>query len=192
MRGPIGGGPRVAEKNITLAVAKRLGAALGQRGIDVKYTRTTDTLIALSDRGRIANEAHARSVRVHSRQRGQSRTGRTRGGARGFETYFLAEAKTEDARRVEQMENEVVKFETRTAARADDPLSFILSDMAQNEHLRESNELAELIQRRLGTHASGTEPRREAGGLPRARHGVHAGGARRDRLRHERQRGART
>ena len=70
--------------------------------------------------------------------------------ARGFETYFLAEAKTEDARRVEQMENEVVKFEARTSSRAGDPLSFILNDMAQNEHLRESNELAELIQRRLG------------------------------------------
>jgi N-acetylmuramoyl-L-alanine amidase len=48
------------------------------------------------------------------------------------------------------MENEVVKFETKSAARAGDPLSFILNDMAQNEHLRESNELAELIQRRLG------------------------------------------
>ena len=54
------------------------------------------------------------------------------------------------ARRVERMENEVVKFETNAAARAGDPLSFILHDMAQNEHLRESNELAELIQRRIG------------------------------------------
>jgi hypothetical protein len=49
------------------------------------------------------------------------------------------------------MENEVVKFETRTAARGGDPLSFLLNDMAQNEHLRESNELAELIQRRIGS-----------------------------------------
>jgi N-acetylmuramoyl-L-alanine amidase len=149
MRGPIAGGPRVAEKAITLAVAKRVGAALGQRGIDVKYTRTTDTLIALSDRGRIANEARADlfvSIHVNAANPGW----KDPGAARGFETYFLAEAKTEDARRVERMENEVVKFETRTAARAGDPLSFILHDMAQNEHLRESNELAELIQRRIG------------------------------------------
>jgi N-acetylmuramoyl-L-alanine amidase len=149
MRGPIAGGPRVAEKNITLAVAKRVGAALGQRGIDVKYTRTTDTLIALSDRGRIANDAHADlfvSIHVNAANPGW----KDPGAARGFETYFLAEAKTEDARRVERMENEVVKFETRAAARAGDPLSFILNDMAQNEHLRESNELAELIQRRIG------------------------------------------
>ena len=31
----------------------------------------------------------------------------------------------------------------------DDPLGFILSDMQQNEHLRESNELATLVQQRL-------------------------------------------
>ena len=37
-----------------------------------------------------------------------------------------------------------MKFETRAEARAGDPLSFILSDMAQNEHLRESSELAEI------------------------------------------------
>ena len=149
MHGPLNGGPRVTEKTITLAVAKRVGAALNRRGIDVKYTRTTDTLIALSDRGRIANDAHADlfvSIHVNAANPGWKEPG----AARGFETYFLAEAKTEDARRVEQMENEVVKFEARTASRAGDPLSFILNDMAQNEHLRESNELAELIQRRLG------------------------------------------
>jgi N-acetylmuramoyl-L-alanine amidase len=149
MHGPLGGGPRVTEKAVTLAVAKRVGAALNRRGIDVKYTRTTDTLIALSDRGRIANDAHADlfvSIHVNAANPGW----KDPGAARGFETYFLAEAKTEDARRVEQMENEVVKFEARTASRAGDPLSFILNDMAQNEHLRESNELAELIQRRLG------------------------------------------
>ena len=148
MHGPMGGGPQIYEKNITLAVSKRVGAALGKRGIDVKYTRTTDTLIALSDRGRIANDAHADlfvSIHVNAANPGW----KDPAGARGFETYFLAEAKTEDARRVEQMENEVVKFETKSSEHAGDPLSFVLNDMAQNEHLRESNELADLIQRRL-------------------------------------------
>ena len=155
MHGPIGSGPPIAEKHVTLTVAKRVGAALGRRGIDVKYTRTTDTLIALSDRGRIANDAHADlfvSIHVNAANPGW----KDPGAARGFETYFLAEAKTEDARRVEQMENEVVKFEANSAAQAGDPLSFVLNDMAQNEHLRESNELAELIQRRLGRVHPGT------------------------------------
>jgi N-acetylmuramoyl-L-alanine amidase len=149
MHGPIKGGPQIAEKTVTLAVAKRVGAALGRRGIDVKYTRTTDTLIALSDRGRIANEAHA-DLFVSIHVNAANPNWRDPGASRGFETYFLAEAKTEDDRRVEQMENEVVKFEVKSPTEGNDALSFVLNDMAQNEHLRESNELAELIQRRLG------------------------------------------
>jgi N-acetylmuramoyl-L-alanine amidase len=70
---------------------------------------------------------------------------------RGFETYFLAEAKTEDARRVEEMENQSVRFETDAKVSKDDALSYILSDMKQNEHLRESSELAELVQKHLAT-----------------------------------------
>jgi N-acetylmuramoyl-L-alanine amidase len=148
MHGPIVGGPQIQEKTITLTVAKRVGAALGKRGIDVKYTRTTDTLIALSDRGKIANEAHADlfvSIHVNAANPGW----KDPAAARGFETYFLAEAKTEDARRVEQMENEVVKFEAKSSAAAGDPLSYVLNDMAQNEHLRESSDLAQTIQQGL-------------------------------------------
>ena len=149
MRGPLYGGPKIVEKDVTLDVAKRVGAALKRRGIDVKYTRTTDTLIALDDRGRIANEAHA-DLFVSIHVNAANPNWKDPGGARGFETYFLSEAKTEDARRVEQMENEVVKFETRTSGPSSDALSFVINDMAQNEHLRESNELADLIQTRLG------------------------------------------
>jgi N-acetylmuramoyl-L-alanine amidase len=148
MKGPLYGGPAVVEKDVTLNVAKRVGAALNRRGIDVKYTRTTDTLIALDDRGRIANEAHA-DLFVSIHVNAANPNWKDPGGARGFETYFLSEAKTEDARRVEQMENEVVKFETRTSGPSSDALSFVLNDMAQNEHLREANELADLIQNRL-------------------------------------------
>lgn len=148
MRGPLYGGPPIVEKDVTLNVAKRVGVALNRRGIDVKYTRTTDTLIALDDRGRIANEAHA-DLFVSIHVNAANPNWKDPGGARGFETYFLSEAKTEDARRVEQMENEVVKFETRTSGPSSEALSFVLNDMAQNEHLREANELAGLIQKRL-------------------------------------------
>jgi N-acetylmuramoyl-L-alanine amidase len=148
MSGPIGGWPKIYEKNITLAVALKLGERLRARGIDVVYTRTTDTLIALDDRGRIANRAGGDlfiSIHVNA----ASPTWQDPGGARGFETYFLSEAKTEDARRVEQMENAAARFEDSPSVGRDDPLSFILSDMQQNEHLRESNELATMIQQRL-------------------------------------------
>jgi N-acetylmuramoyl-L-alanine amidase len=151
MSGPIGGGPRIFEKNITLAVANKLGATLKRQGVDVVYTRTTDTLIALDDRGRIANrEGGDLFISIHVNA--ANPTWKDPGGARGYETYFLSEAKTEDARRVEKMENAAVRFEEAPVRVAEgDPLGFILSDMQQNEHLRESSDLADLIQQRLGT-----------------------------------------
>lgn len=144
MSGPIGSPRKVYEKNITLAVSKELRRALEARGVTVVMTRTTDTLIALSDRGKIANQAHADLfVSIHVNAANPRWT--NPGGARGFETYFLAEAKTEDERRVAAMENEAIRFETTVDASRDDPLGFIIRDMAQNEHLRESARLAELI-----------------------------------------------
>ena len=149
MTGPIGGGPKIYEKDITLAVAKRLGSQLKARGVDIVYTRTTDTLIALDDRGRIANKTKGDlfiSVHVNA----ANPNWKDPGGSRGFETYFLSEARTEDAKRVEHMENDAARFEAVQTVDRDDPLSFILSDMQQNEHLRESSELAEMIQAKLG------------------------------------------
>jgi N-acetylmuramoyl-L-alanine amidase len=71
-------------------------------------------------------------------------------GARGFETYFLSTARTEDEAHVANMENEVVRFETEVdGAHKGDALSFILNDLARNEHLRESSEVAATIQRRM-------------------------------------------
>lgn len=145
MSGPLGSTQKVYEKDITLAVAKQLKLSLEQRGITVVMTRTRDTLIALGDRGKIANQAKGDlflSIHVNAANPRWQQPG----GARGFETYFLAEAKTEDARRVEAMENEVIKFETAADVSSDDPLGFIMRDMAQNEHLRESSRLADLVQ----------------------------------------------
>ncbi len=148
MTGPIGTPAWFVEKDVTLSVGKKLETVLRARGVDVVMTRTTDTLIALSDRGRMANSNHGDVfISIHVNAPG---TG-TAAGARehGFETYFLAEAKTEDERRVQDMENESVKFETGANAPKGDPLSFIITDMAQNEHLRESSDLAQTIQNGL-------------------------------------------
>jgi N-acetylmuramoyl-L-alanine amidase len=163
MIGPMSGASfTVYEKDITLSIARRLGARLHALGVGVVYTRTTDTLITLSDRGRIANDADGDlflSIHVNA----APLTWKSPAAARGFETYFLAEAKTEDARRVEEMENEAARFETG-ASHKGDPLSFIVTDMLQNEHLRESSELAELIQRHLGaTHPGPDRGVKQAG-----------------------------
>jgi N-acetylmuramoyl-L-alanine amidase len=145
MTGPIGSPSWFLEKDVTLSVATKLATVLRARGVDVLMTRTADTLIALSDRGRIANANHGDLfISIHCNAPGYSNAAGAR--ERGFETYFLAEAKTEDERRVQDMENESVKFETGANAPKGDPLSFIITDMAQNEHLRESSDLAQTIQ----------------------------------------------
>jgi N-acetylmuramoyl-L-alanine amidase len=163
MTGPIGGDFVVYEKDITLSIARRVGNRLRARGVGVVNTRTTDTLIALSDRGRIANDAGGDlflSIHVNA----APLTWKSPAAARGYETYFLAEANTEDARRVEQMENEAARFEVTSGAHKGDPLSFIVTDMLQNEHLRESSELAELIQRHLAaTHPGPDRGVKQAG-----------------------------
>jgi N-acetylmuramoyl-L-alanine amidase len=149
MTGPIGGRPKIREKDITLAVSRELAKTLRRRGYEVVMTRTTDTLIGLYDRGPIANEKGG-DLFVSIHVNAANLRWRRPGDARGFETYFLAEAKTEDERRVERMENEAIRFETAAQAPKDDPLSFIIHDMAQNEHLRESQELAAAIQDGIG------------------------------------------
>jgi N-acetylmuramoyl-L-alanine amidase len=148
MTGPIGTPAWFVEKDVVLSVAKKLATVLRARGVDVLMTRTTDTLVALSDRGRIANSNHGDVfISIHVNAPGSRGSAGAR--ERGFETYFLAEAKTADSRRVQDMENESVKFETGANAPKGDPLSFIITDMAQNEHLRESSDLAQTIQHGL-------------------------------------------
>jgi len=148
MTGPIGTPQWFTEKDVTLSVAKKITTVLRARGFDVLMTRTTDTLIALSDRGRMANSNHGDVfISIHCNAPGSNTAAGAR--ERGFETYFLAEAKTEDERRVQDMENESVKFETGANAPKGDPLNFIITDMAQNEHLRESSDLAQTIQQGL-------------------------------------------
>jgi N-acetylmuramoyl-L-alanine amidase len=145
----------VKEKDVTLQIGLLLRDELRRRGIGVRMTRTTDTLIALGDRGGYCTEACDLFVSLHvnslARRRGYTEV-------RGFETFFLAEARTEDAARVAKMENDAVRFETGQEA-ADLPggLDFILKDLQLNEHLRESALAAELVQRKLGKVHTGLD-----------------------------------
>jgi N-acetylmuramoyl-L-alanine amidase len=149
MLGPLGRRPFLREKDVTLAVARDVAQELARRGVGAVLTRATDTLIALRDRGRIAG-ADSADLFVSIHVNAANTHWRDAESARGFETYFLAEARTEDARRVASMENESVRFETSAAAPSGDPMRFILNDLAQNEHLRESSRLAEILERELG------------------------------------------
>jgi N-acetylmuramoyl-L-alanine amidase len=146
-RGP--GGTR--EKDVALAVARLVAEILREEGgVEVRLTRERDVLVPLRERPRLANrwrgeggaDRPALFLSVHANAH------RDRA-ARGFETYFLSEAKTEDARRVAEMENAAQRYEAPADGPVD-PLSFILHDLRQAHYLRESSDWADLIQRRLG------------------------------------------
>src|SRR5690606_17578001 len=124
------------------------------RGFDVFMTRRTDTLIGLHDRGPLANKQGGDMfVSIHTNAADPKWRNAT--GVRGFETYFLAEAQGEDERRGEAMQHAVVRLESSVETEKGDPLPFLTADIAQNEHLRESSDLAAVVQQRLGVSHPG-------------------------------------
>jgi N-acetylmuramoyl-L-alanine amidase len=148
MTGPLGRTQFLREKDVTLAISRYLAAELHQRGFGTFLTREKDTLIARDERGGIARRAGA-DVFVSIHVNAANPHWRNAKAARGFETYYLAEARTQDEAWVARQENASVRFETDARAQRGDPLAFILADLAANEHLRESSQMAELVQRSL-------------------------------------------
>jgi len=133
----------LVEKDITLAIGRLLRAELTRRAIVATLTRSTDTLIDLTDRGALCKAACDLFVSIHVNAMPD---GRRADRVSGVETYFLSDAKTEDQQRVAQMENEAISFETGTSSAPTGPLGFILRDLQVNEYLRESAQLAQLVQ----------------------------------------------
>jgi len=132
----------VAEKDITLGIGKLLRAELVRRGLNVVLTRASDTLIDLASRPLFCRADCDLFVSIHVNS---MPAGRRQKQVNGVETYFVSDAKTEDQKRVAQMENDALRFETSPAG-SGGPLGFILNDLQLNEYLRESARLAELVQ----------------------------------------------
>ncbi|MBS1240705.1 MAG: N-acetylmuramoyl-L-alanine amidase [Gemmatimonadetes bacterium] len=152
----------IREKDINLQVSLLLRDELRRRGVEVTMTRTRDTLIDLRHRGRFCADQCELFVSLHVNSLPR-RSGYT--AVRGFETYFLAEARTEEAARVARMENEAVRFD-QSPGDADGAggLDFILKDLQLNEYLRESARAAELVQEQVKkVHDGGDRGVKQAG-----------------------------
>jgi N-acetylmuramoyl-L-alanine amidase len=134
--GAIGAGG-MAEKDIVLAVAKKLERKLKQEmGVEVILTRRDDRFIPLEDRTAIANaEAADLFVSLHM-------NASPNGEARGLETYYLDNTNDEGSLRLAAREN-------GTSRRNVSDLQFILSDMTQNVKLEDSITLAHHLQHSL-------------------------------------------
>ena len=133
----------VLEKDLTLAVSKKVAALLKKQGVQVVLTRETDVFVPLGERTEIANRVHAAMfVSIHANSAPKSAVS-------GTETYFLSlEASDDEAMRVAMTENQVFEQEG-TADEAGDVVGAIFGDLIRTEHLRESSALAAAIQRRL-------------------------------------------
>ncbi len=135
----------VQEKDVTLAIAQALRVELQTRGVEVVMTRVRDTLISIYDRAPMCSEDCALFASIHVNS---MPSGRRNEAVNGIETYFLGASRTAEANRVAEMENDALRYETGRALVDDDPLTFILKDLHANEYLRESANLANLVQHR--------------------------------------------
>jgi N-acetylmuramoyl-L-alanine amidase len=134
------------EKDITLDIVKRTGLLLEKNTrIKVIYTRDEDVFIPLWKRTKIANENNGKLfVSVHC----NSNPNRS---ARGFETYLLRPGKTDDAIEVASRENAAIKLEDRTNGQYTELTgeNLIMATMAQSMFMKESEDLAAMIQTEL-------------------------------------------
>ncbi len=142
----------VREKDVNLAVAKKLGFYIEDRlGLRVVYTREDDRFVPLKERGRIANDEcgklfislHANSARRKS--------------ASGTEIYFLGLHKTDAAHSVMERENSVIRLENDPGHYLDlSSEQAILATMAQSVYLRESEHLADVLHQQFRDRAMRT------------------------------------
>jgi N-acetylmuramoyl-L-alanine amidase len=141
-------GPRgTLEKDLVLAVSKGLARRLEARGLRVVLTRQRDVFVPLEQRTAIANDARGDLfLSIHANASADP-------SVHGTETYFLAlEASDESAARVADRENSAFSREAAIAA-IDDPFISLIGDMIATDHLRESNDVARIVQRQLGRTA---------------------------------------
>jgi N-acetylmuramoyl-L-alanine amidase len=155
--GAIGPGG-LQEKDATLQIARRLAATLPRLlSCRVILTRDSDSVISLDDRTAVAN--HEKADLFLSLHANSSRAA----GAHGSETYYLSlEASDKIAQDVASRENTLSPAAPGPGGEglnARSPvLDFILWDLAQSAHLKDSSELADAIQKELNV-LSGTDNR---------------------------------
>lgn len=141
------GGTR--EKDVAMAIGTALYRNLkDDPNLEVYLTRQADTLIPLWQRGEIATgwkgDHPGVFVSIHANALPNSRN------TRGFETYFLSEARTDHERRVAALENAAQEYEgDNEGSGSNNDLSFILTELRNLDHQHWSALLAELVQGQL-------------------------------------------
>ena len=140
-------GPNSKEKDVTLAVALRLGEKIRAKHPEVKviYTRDKDEFIPLDERSAIANVAKSDLfISIHCNSAGATV-------AKGVETFVMGWHMAEDQFEVAKRENSVITFEQDYSQKynhfdPNSPESYIIFSLMQNVFHDQSIEFATLVQ----------------------------------------------
>lgn len=149
-----------SEKNINLAVSLELGKLINENLPDIKvvYTRKTDTYKKLHERPQIANEAKGDLfISIHCNS--VAKKNKRRNTINGATTYVLGLHRSSENLDVAMRENSVIELESdySTTYKGFDPNSsesYIIFEIAQEQHLASSIKFAQLVQEELSTVAS--------------------------------------
>ena len=137
---------RVKEKDIALAISKKVGQYVEEYlpDVDVVYTRQTDRFVDLWERAAVANREGADvfiSVHVNALSNPN---------IHGTETYAMGLHKNSDNFEVARRENSVIYMEDDLARYEgfdpEDPASYILFNLQQQKFQEQSIRLAQLMQ----------------------------------------------
>lgn len=148
------------EKDINLAVAKRVGELVKKRMKNTKvlFTRDDDTFVSLQGRADIANTSKADLfISIHTNS--VDKSNKNRQNVSGASVYALGLHKDENNMSVARRENSVIELEGNDYEHkysGFDPSkdeSYIIFEMAQKRNLAQSIRFANDIQKNLVDHA---------------------------------------
>ncbi|MBW2274824.1 MAG: N-acetylmuramoyl-L-alanine amidase [Deltaproteobacteria bacterium] len=133
----------LVEKELVLDVTQRLARRLREGKLRVVLTRDDDVFVPLESRTSLANDARGDLfISIHANSARNAKP-------RGIETFFVSlEASDESARQVAERENQAFGADGVVLS-LHDPLAAILGDMAESEHVAESDAFARLAQTEL-------------------------------------------
>lgn len=140
-------GIRLAEKDVTLALAQEAARQLRNKGFEVELTRITDHEIPLNARTAVANRIKADlfiSIHMNSHSGGESLE------AQGIESFILNNATDATSKRLAHFENAGMSTQAAGANGAPpSEVGLILKDLTLDGNLSESKRLACALQYHL-------------------------------------------
>lgn len=137
---------RIAEKDVTLALAEEAARQIRSRGIRAVITRAKDIDLPLATRTEVANKLRAHLfISIH-----MNSTGTAVADAEGIETYILNHTSDMTSRRIAHLENSVLggTVAVREAGGSKD-VELILKDLTLEATLPESKRLGCSLQRHM-------------------------------------------